>query len=315
MYRTRIAWIRTRGSLLILTLVLIGLAHWHFAQETRGQTKTKSKAAPRAAGEADLAADIDEAIRVVEAGEFQKFLERYAPVEVLRKMRQEDMLDQAAAIMARQPQNQAQLLAVLRALQEKTPRYDKSRGLAVIDFDPFASGVPEAADELHLPTTAELKLTGLGDDLPKALAQAIKLLEAGDMAAFVERLFPPGEVARLRQGEQLTALLQQFKDTPELQTAMLADFKRMQGVKAELADKGEVAIFKLAAEKTQPARTVKLQKSGGDWRLIDAAPRVSAEFVRQAKLKPRGGVTTVQMELIGGNWRFVELPMLRAGPN
>src|SRR5262249_19193200 len=144
---------------------------------------------------------------------------------------------------------------------------------------------------------------------------AIKLLEGGDMAAFVERLFPVTEIARLRQGEQLPALLQQFKDAPELTAAMLADLKRMQGAKPELAEKGQVAVFKLAAEKDQPARTVKLQKSGGDWRLFDDAPRVAAEFVRQAKLTPRSTVMNVQMELIGGNWRFVELPMLQAGAN
>lgn len=315
MARMNRGWTRTKGPFAIAGIVCMGLVLWHLGQETRGQTKTKSKPAPRAAGEPDLAADIDEAIRAVEAGEFQTFLERYAPVEILRKMRQEDLVEQAAAALAGRPQSKAQLLAVLRALKEKTPRYDKSRGLATLDFDPFASGVPEAADELHLPTVADLKLTGLGDDLSKVVAQAIKLLEAGDMAVFVERLFPATEIARLRQGDQLPALLQQFKATPELQTAILADFKRMQNAKPELAEKGQVAVFKLAAEKDQPARTVKLQKTGRDWRLFDDAPRVSAEVVRQAKLKPRSSVMSVQMELIGGNWRFVELPMLRAGPN
>ena len=52
---------------------------------------------------------------------------------------------------------------------------------------------------------------------------------------------------------------------------MLADFKRMQAVKPELTEKGQVAIFKLAANKEQPARTIKLQKAGSDWRLFDDA--------------------------------------------
>ncbi len=175
--------------------------------------------------------------------------------------------------------------------------------------------MPEAADELHLPAGGDLKLTGLGDDLATVVAQAVKLLQAGDMAAFVEGLFPATEIARLRQGGQMPALLQQFKDSPELQTALLADFKRMQGTKPELADKGQVAIFKLAEEDDQPERTVKLQKTGRDWRLFDDAPRVAAELVREAKLKPQSSLINVQLELIGGNWRFVELPMLPAAPN
>src|SRR5262249_27808795 len=165
---------------------------------------------------------IDDASGSVEAGEFQRFLERYAPVEILRRMRQDDLVEQAAATLAARPQTKTQLLAVLRALKGQTPQYDKSRGLATLDFDPFASGVPEAADDLHLPAGADVNAAGLGDDLSKVVAQAIKLLEAGDMAAFVERLFPVTEIARLRKGEQMPALLQQFKDSPELSTAMLA---------------------------------------------------------------------------------------------
>ena len=39
--------------------------------------------------------------------------------------------------------------------------------------------------------------------------------------------------------------------------------------------------------------------------------RVIAELTRQSRLKPRSAVTTVLMERIGGNWRFIELPALR----
>jgi hypothetical protein len=226
-------------------------------------------------------------------------------------MRQENLVEQAAEMLAQQRETKPQLLAVLRALKKQMPRFDKSRGLATLDFDPFVSGVPEAADELHLPAAGDLKLTGLGDDLTNVLSEAVNLLEAGDMTTFVERLYPPTEIARLRQAEQLPALLQQFKDTPELRVALLGDFKRLKLLNSELVEKGEVAVFELAAEKDQPARTVKLQKFGRDWRLFDDAPRVSAELVRQAKLKPRSAVVSVQMELIGGNWRFVELPTLR----
>ncbi len=313
MTHTNNAWIGARGPFAILTIVVAGLMFWQSAGETHGQGKAKSKAAAPAAAAPDLEADLDEAIRVVEAGEFQKFLERYAPVDVLRRMRQEDVVEQAAAMLAQQPQGKAQLLAVLRALKKQTPRYDKSRGLAKLDFDPLASGVPEAAGEFKLPATNDLKLMGLGDDLPTVLAKAVKVLEAGDVNTFVEHLFPATELVRLQARDQLQAVIQQFKDTPELQAALLADFKRMQAAKPELTEKGQIAVFKLAGGKGEPERTVKLQKGKAGWRLFDEAPRVAAELTRQAKLQPQSSVTNVQMELIGGNWRFVELPMF--GPN
>jgi hypothetical protein len=116
-------------------------------------------------------------------------------------------------------------------------------------------------------------------------------------------------MARLQAEEQLQAVVQQFKDVPELPKSILADLKRIKGMKAELTEKGQVAVFKLPAEGDQPARTIKFQKASSGWRLFDDSPRVSKELVRQAQRKSRGAVThvQVQMELVGGNWRLVEL--------
>src|SRR5262245_54775842 len=99
MSRTNNAWIRTSGSFAILGIVGVILVLWQFAGETQGQARARSKPTSRTDGEPDLAADLDDAIRSVEAGEFQTFLEKYAPVEVLRKMRQEDLVEQAAAAL------------------------------------------------------------------------------------------------------------------------------------------------------------------------------------------------------------------------
>lgn len=295
----------------LLALVLATALFENSPRDAHGQKKAKAKAAPEN-GVPELSVDLDEAIRLVEAGEFQSFLERYAPVEVLRRMRQEDIVERAAAMLAEAPEGKTQLAKMLRALRQITPRYDKSRGLATLEFDPFAAGVPEAAGDLHLPSGANLKLTGIGDDLPKALAEAVKLLEANKIADLAERFFPASEVARLREGDQMAALVQQFKDTPELSAAMLKELKLMQAVEPVITDKGQVAAFPFEPPggKRDVARVVKLQKGPGGWRLFDDAPRVSAELLRQSKLKPKSGVSEVQMELIGGNWRFVELPLL-----
>ncbi len=305
-------------------------------QGTDTQGKGKSKSTSSAVREPDLAADLDEAIRILEQDDFHTFLERYAPVEVLRRLRQQNLVERAATMMAGQPQTKQQLLAILKALRKQTPTFDKSRGLATLQFDPLVNGVEEVAGELHLPDTNGLKLVGLGGDLNKVTAEATRLLAAGDFPTFVERLFPASELARLQEPGAMQELLQQFKvatdpskpppaaklstlqpvrqplpDAPNLLQALLADFKQLQTLTPELTDKGQVAVFRIDSPDQQPVRVIKFQKTGGDWRLFDDVDRVKAELTRQAKLRPRSAVTTVQMERIGGNWRFIELPALR----
>lgn len=296
------------------SLVAIALAatlFWHAPHESYGQKKASEKTKTEADAPPDLSADLDEAIRLLQQGESQRFLERYAPVDLLRNLRRNEILERAAGDFGKNPLK-AQLIAVLRALKRQEPRYDKSGGLATLEFDPFGAGIPDTAQELRFPSGADLKLTGLGDDLAKALAAAVKLLETGKITDFAERFLPASEVARLREGDQMAALEQQFKDTPELSAAMLKELKQMQAAKPQLVEKGQVAlfVFEPADKEGQEPRTIKLQKASGGWRLYDDAPRVAAELLRQSKLKPASTIIQIEMELIGGNWRFVSLPVL-----
>ncbi len=109
--------VRTQRLLMAVSIVGAALVLWAIDQQTHGQARPPAKP-KRVAGQPDLATDLDEAIRLVEAGEFQTFLEKYAPVEILRRMRQEDLVEQAAAALAGRPQSKSQLLTVLRALKE-----------------------------------------------------------------------------------------------------------------------------------------------------------------------------------------------------
>lgn len=305
---------RKASTCLHRVIVRLGIASLLLASlpgPANGQATSAGKSTPANSREPDVMRDLDDAIRLIEKNEFQAFLERFAPVEILRKLRQQDLVERAAGVMNEQAQTKLRLLIVLNALKKQTPRFDKSRGLATIDFDPLANNVPELQADLHLPDTSGLKLTGLGSDHARVIDEAIRLLESGDIATFVERLFPAAEVARLRDDAQRQVLHQQFKSHPEISRSMIADFKRMQSVQPELDDQGQTALFRLAAGQGQPARTIKLQKIKGDWRLFDDSPRVAQELLRQSQLKPRSNVTPVQLELIGGNWRFVELPFLR----
>ncbi len=338
MTRPRGEWRRAAIPLAILVSGVIGTATLITVSDLSGQGTGKPSSP--AAREPDLAADLDAAMRVIEQDDFATFLERYAPVDVLRRLRQQDLVDRAAKVMAGQPQTKQQLLAVLKALQKQSPKYDKSRGLATLEFDPLVHGVDSIPGELHLPATDELKFVGLGDDLNKVLAEAARLLAAGDFQKFVDGLFPASELARLQEPGAMQDLVQQFKvatdspktpptalkpvpnkpnsnapvvDAPSLLQALQADFKLLQTLTPELTDRGRVAVFRIDLKNQQPVRVIKFQKSGNDWRLFDNADRVTAELTRQAKLKPNSAVTTVQMERIGGNWRFIELPALGLG--
>lgn len=313
------------------TMALVSVA------ELNGQGPAKSQSGkPKSAAtsDTDVVADLDQAISMVEKDEFKAFLEKYAPVEVLRRFRQQDLLERAAAVMATQAQTKKQLIALLKALRKETPAFDKSRGLATFQFDPFAHGVQEVTGELHLPITDDVKLVGLGSDLKKVVAEATRLLADGEVQSFVERMFPASELARLKEPGAMADLLQQIKgvgdqptpaqrvrlgpaaaqqpQTPtNLLQGMLEDFKRLENLTAELTDKGQIALFRIDEKDQKPLRAIKFQKVGSDWRLFDDTSRVSAELTRQSKLQPRAGITTVQMERVGGNWRFVELPALQ----
>jgi hypothetical protein len=340
MMQTRANCLRETISFVLILSSAVGMAVLVPGLNLYAQQSDKSKTGSAAAAEPQLVDDLEEAIRVVEKDDFKTFLERYAPVDMLRQLRQQDLLDRAAAVMAAQPQTKTQLVAMLKALQKQTPKYDKSRGLATIQFDAIASGIEAAPPEIRLTLTDDAKQTGLGDDLKKVLADASKLLAAGDVEKFVERMFPASELARLQQPGAMQDLVHQIKakantpdpsggaagggsisrakpraksepETPSLLEALQEDFKLLQTLTPELTDNGQVAIFRIKfASDMQSERVVKFQKIGNDWRLFDNSARVTDELARQFKLKPRSAITTVTMERIGGNWRFIELPAL-----
>ena len=292
----------------ICLTVLSGIIVWPPIVNVLGQEAVKPKTPPATVLQADLVGDLDKAIQLIEKNDYRTFIEQYGPVEILRKLRQQDLVDRAAALMASQPKTKTQLLTMLKALKGQSPKFDKSGGMATLEFDTSAGGTDEVPGELNIPDTLGLKLTGLGSDLNRVFADAAKLLEAGDITAFADRVFPASELARLQAADARQAMLQQFKETPELAQSMIADFKSLQTAKPTLTDNGNVASFSMASSK----RTIKFQKVDANWRLFDDSPRVVTELTRQAKLKPGSAIRIVQMERIGGNWRFIELPVLRA---
>jgi hypothetical protein len=275
----------------------------------------------------EIVKDLDEAIRILEKGDFKLFLELYAPVEALRKLRQQNLVDRAAAGMAGQPQSTRKLIATFKALKSTPPKFDRSGGLAVLEFDPRPHGIDEIPGELHLPASEGQKLTQLGSDLKVVLKQASKLLDDGDYKEFVEGLFPASEIARLKTPGAMQELLLLFQRGPDsapfveggkrmtgspLLISLKADLALLQTMTPEVAEQGKLAVFHIDAKPDQPARDIKFQLVEGSWRFFDNAERITNELSAQSKLKPRSAVVVVQMERVGGNWRFIELPAIKS---
>ena len=333
MTRTREQWYVTTllisGSLIASMVVFLqGDLNGQNAANS-GAKKTKSSSVPTR--EPEIATDLDDAIRLLNESDFKTFFEKYAPVEILRRLRQQDLVERATTVMSSEPQTKRHLLSVLEALRKQTPVFDKSRGIATIQFETLGSGIVEISGELHLPATENLKLTGLGKDLNKVLAEATRLLAAGEVQAVVNGLFPASELARLQEPGAMQDLVQQLsvgpipskfapaqqtgrkaiQDTPPELKAWQADLRQLQSLSPELTDDGRLAIFRIESPGSLSVRIIKFQKTEAGWRLFDDVKRVTTELTRQSKLKPKAGIMTVQMERIGGNWRFIELPALQ----
>ena len=307
-------WRRTGMQMAICRTLVSGCLLLTLTAVATGQGTPKPKPTAAAVQKPELAKDLEAAIQLIERNDFQTFIEQYCPVDMLRKLRQQDLVERAATVMANQPKTKPQLLAMLKALKEQSPAFDRSGGLATLQFDASAGNVEEIPGELNIPDTFGAKTTGLGNDLNHVIAEAAVLLEKGDFNTFIDSLFPASELARVHAPDTRQALLLQLKETPDLAKSMIADLNRLKGVTPELTEKGTVATFTISGTGTRK-RVMKFQNVESHWRLFDDSPRVVTELTRQVKLRPGSAITVVQMERIGGNWRFIELPLLRVnGP-
>lgn len=308
MLKPRDGWQRKVAAICLVALA--GVFLLRSADDVMGQG-AKPKSPPAATGKTDLDSDLENAIQLIEKNDFAAFIDLYCPVDMLRRLRQQDLVDRAATVMKSQQRLKPQLLSLLKGLKGQSPKFDKSGGMAILEFDTSGGNVEEFLGELNIPESFDLKVTGLGSDLGRAITDATKLLEAEDISAFVDAVYPASELSRLQAPDSRKALLQQFKETPELAQSILADLKLLAAMKPVVSKEGDVATFSIPGDEQHPKRAIKFQKVDANWRLFDDSPRVVKELSRQTKLKPGSSITIVQMERIGGNWRFIELPMLR----
>jgi hypothetical protein len=311
MMRKRGEWNRRAVSLAILVSGVIGAAAFVSPGEVKAQGVGKQN--PSATKEPDLTADLDAAIRSVEQNDFITFLDLYAPVDVLRRLRQQDLVERSAKVIASQPQTKRRLLVMLKALREQTPKYDKSRGLATLQFDPNAHGDDSVPGEIQLPNTDDLKLAGLGGDLKKVVEGASVLLAAGDLKKFVEQLFPASELARLKDPAAMQDLLQQIGGAAN------------PPVNGGLSSGGGAGSFTAPTPKPAPARPglnrpgakppsadspTLLQALQADFkRLQTLTPELTDKGqVAVYKIESKDGqpVRVIKLQKVGGHWRLFD---------
>lgn len=261
-----------------------------------------------AASEPKIADDLADLERALEAKDYATFIEKYVPVEDLRQIRKQNILNQVGQQFAARPES-AKLLALVKKLKTLTPTYDPSKGEATFTMPEL---VGTDAESIVPPDPTGKPGPGYGGDLKAVLAACVVDIDKADWKTFVAKMYPAREAARLQDSGELQTLIATLDAHPGMREQLRADLKQMQALQPRIT--GNVAEFTLK-RRALPDRTVKLQKSGADWRFFDNSAAVTAEIQKIAALKlpdfkAASDEGQVRFERIGGNWRFVKMPRL-----
>jgi hypothetical protein len=293
---------------------------------------TTSPATPATPADEVRAALVD-ARTLLEQKKFKEFIENYFPAEALRKMRQNNALDEQAARLAGEPQTRL-LHDLIKFLESQTPQISEDGGVATFtvpeDWRDVANAAPgtvpgDVPDKTptvpQTRATAPLELStepvpGYSGELASVLEQAVGSLQADDLKAFIENMFPIGEVQRLRGAEPYAEVLERLEQYPDMKTQMIADLQAAAKTKAVMDETGTVATITLPGRgKNAPERTLQFEQVEGHWRLFNAAGPIRETIAAQLKNEPpelptqpgRLGRRKFQLERLGTQWRILDI--------
>ena len=268
--------------------------------------------------EDQVQAALADAIKRLDDGDARGFIEYYFPAEHLRQLRAANAVEQTAERLKQQPQILDGIRTRLRKAAKGKPAFDRSGGVAEFLLAPDETETPKPG-EFKDPPLTNVKLIGLGNDLPTVLRKADELLEKNDIEGFVKNLFPAGELRHPEADARWTALTQRLKDNPKLLEQMRADIQAIQKLTPKLSDSKESAEYRIPGTsieitKTQsvttPERVFKLQLVEGSWRLPDnTTPARKAVAQNMAKALPglgqfNGVQEKITFERLGDQWRL-----------
>lgn len=253
-------------------------------QELAPNTPTTNEGQTATDPKAQLKADINDAIALLEKGDSATFIEQYMPVEFLELISEQSMtIDEMAERLNSQGNFQKTLLEMLRNMQNGEVVFlDKSKLMARLDTDPSSQDLAAPEFDVANPADEKIPVTeGFPGDIPEAIGGAIAALEAKEYQKFIENMFPASEMYLTTSDENMQALLLRLKEHPQMAEQMLTDLKALQKLTPEMDQQGLIATFQLNAG-TKQARTVKFEKFV-TWRFANTAKEVRTQVYEQAQ--------------------------------
>ncbi len=279
----------------------------------------------------EVRAALVDALTLLEQKKYKEFFENYAPTEELRQMRQQNALDKAAAEFGNAPHSQL-LHDLMKYLETQTPQLSDDGGLATFTVpedwrSPAPAGTEPAVPDDATPGIPETRATapvelstepvpGYSGELASVLEQAAQALQADDVKAFIENMFPIGEVQRLRGAEPYAEVLERLSENPDMKTRMIADLQAAAKATPVMDATGTVATITLPpAGKNALERTLRFEQVEGHWRLFNAAGPIRESVAAQLKNQPpvlpnqtpEPDPRQFQLERIGTQWRILKI--------
>lgn len=262
-----------------------------------------------------LRADVNEAISLLEKDDVAEFLELYAPLNSLERIRENSSVEEVAS--QEKEAIKEQMLPLLRSFKEGEIEFlndDKSKARIKPKADPAVAAEDLTAPELGLADPAEEKILayeGFKGDVQAAIKEAASTLEAGDHEKFVENFFPSTELALATSAEGKETLKARLKEHPEMVLKMIADLKALAALTPEMGDGDTTATFHLNPD-TPQARTIRFKKQG-TWRLADGAKAIRTEMHKQSQQVlepselPKSREETIEWIRIRDHWRISDV--------
>jgi hypothetical protein len=250
---------------------------------------------------------IDRAIELLEADDYETYIEEFYSVEEYRRLRTGRRLTDEARHLAALPGFKDRMLTAFRAARESEPRWSNEAGVARFSINLTELSEPADPAETTAPVVepAVPEVAGWGDDLDQVLTSAIAAIEEEDYATFVEHIFPAAEVVHMKSSDGMDLLLLKLETYPEMAEAMQRDLEECLAAQTSICEEG-VAEFTLTEGRDNP-QTVKFQLVGGNWRFYDSITPVREEAAAIAAEAGGDGddILTIELERIGNEWRFV----------
>jgi hypothetical protein len=281
----------------LLTSALL-LAIWSRPAVSSADDEAENLASVRAA--------IDRAIELLEADNFEGYIEEFYSVEEYRRLRTSRRLTDEARHLAALPNFKDRMLTAFRAARDSEPRWSNEAGVARFSINLTELAEPDHAGEEAVPVEEPVapEVAGWGDDLDQVLSSALSALNEEDYATFVEHIFPAPEVVLMQSSDGMDLLLLKLETYPEMAEAMQRDLEQCQSAQAEID--GDVAEYTLTEGRENP-QTVKFQLVGGNWRFFDSITPAREEAAAIAAEAGGDGddVVIIELERIGDEWRLV----------